>query len=163
VNTTGSPDDELIEFLVQAKRSTYAAGGSDSAAAVPAVLAGSHQLEYRRGDLLYRDIYFGAAYFAGQETVYRGDDAMWAMCYAGGWTDRVADPGQTAELGAFLQSALKQAPKEHPFRGPPEYRQGPYTYRNTPDGDYRRFSGVEHIEMGPVVLYQLHYCGGLLY
>ncbi|WP_232223941.1 hypothetical protein [Anoxybacteroides tepidamans] len=30
---------------------------------------GSKQLEYREGDYVYRDIYFGFAFFVGQETV----------------------------------------------------------------------------------------------
>lgn len=57
----------LADFLVEAKRSTYAAEGD--ASAVPSLLSGSRQLEYARGARLYRDIYFGSAYFVGQETV----------------------------------------------------------------------------------------------
>ena len=61
---------EFMAFLVTAKRQTYAAQGDD--ATVTPLLPGSRQLEYQQGVLCYRDIYFGGAYFVGQETVYEG-------------------------------------------------------------------------------------------
>ncbi len=160
MNTISQP--ELVAFLLQAKRSTYAAGGSDSQAAVSAALQGSHQLEYRLGDLLYRDIYFGEAYFVGQETAYRGETAIWAMCYAGGWTQPMPEPAETSLLGGFLQAALKQIPVDYPFRGPLEYRKDEAIYRNAPNGDLSRFWGVEHIYLNNALVYQLRYSGGLL-
>jgi hypothetical protein len=61
-------DFEMLRaFLVQAKLETYAAGSQE--ASVPAVLAGSHQLEFRRGEFFYRDIYFGGDYFVGRNSV----------------------------------------------------------------------------------------------
>jgi hypothetical protein len=53
-------------LLLEAKRTTYA-GRGDEATVMP-LLPGSKQLEYRDGDYLYRDIYFGMAYFVGQES-----------------------------------------------------------------------------------------------
>jgi hypothetical protein len=44
---------EFAKFLLTAKNHTYAAGGSDT---ITPLLPGSRQLEYREGDLLYRDI-----------------------------------------------------------------------------------------------------------
>jgi hypothetical protein len=156
------PQTELVAFLLQAKRSTYAAGGSDSQAVVRASLPDSHQLEYRSGDLLYRDIYFGEAYFVGQETVYQGDHAIYAMCYAGGWVQPMPKPAEISRLGGFLQDALKQIPEDYPFRGPLEYRQEEVIYRNEPNGDLSRFWGVEQIYIEDLLVYKLHYCGGLL-
>lgn len=153
---------ELIEFLILAKTKTYASGGCSSETSVNAVLECSHQLEFRSGDLLYRDIYFGEAYFVGQETVYYGKDAIWSMSYAGGWTDELTDLAEANVLGGFLQSALRNVPTSYPFRGPLEHRESDYLYKNTPSGDVNRFSGIEHIIRGGDILYELNYCGGCL-
>ena len=56
----------LAKFLVDAKRRTYAGLDDDATIATP-LLPGSKQLEYRDGDLSYRDIYFGMRFFVGQE------------------------------------------------------------------------------------------------
>jgi hypothetical protein len=52
----------LSEFLVDAKRKTYA-GLNDDATVLAPLLPGSKQLEYRDLDLRYRDIYFGMRSF----------------------------------------------------------------------------------------------------
>ena len=51
----------LAQFIVEAKRRTYASQGDD--ASVQALLNGSKQLEYSSGDYFYRDIYFGSAFY----------------------------------------------------------------------------------------------------
>jgi hypothetical protein len=48
----------LSEFLVDAKRKTYAGLDDDATVSAP-LLPSSKQLGYRAGDLSYRDIYFG--------------------------------------------------------------------------------------------------------
>jgi hypothetical protein len=154
---------ELVEFLISAKQKTYASGGSDSQAAVNPVIESSHQFEYRKGELLYRDIYFGESFFVGQETVYHKGYAIWSMCYAGGWTDKLIDPTEVNILGGFLQSALRHIPYDYPFRGPLEHFEGDHQYRNMPSGDVDRFRGVEHITRGSINVYELNYCGGSLY
>jgi len=50
-------DQELAHFLVDAKQRTYAA--ADNNTSVQPILPSSVQLEYRNGDCVYRDIYFG--------------------------------------------------------------------------------------------------------
>jgi hypothetical protein len=154
--------DELIAFLIDAKRRTYAAGGGESEAVVTPLLAGSHQLEYREGSLLYRDIYFGEAYFVGQETVYAALSPIWAMCYAGGFTTSVSDPSETDEIGGVLQAALREVPPERPYRGPSTFRRGIYSYVNDVEGNVYRFSGMETIARGDEVAYRLRYSGGVL-
>jgi hypothetical protein len=154
--------DELIAFLIDAKRRTYAAGGSGSEAVVTPLLPGSHQLEYRDGTLLYRDIYFGEAYFVGQETVYAGSSPMWAMGYAGGFTTSVRDQSEADEIGRVLQAALREVPAEWPYRGPGTFRRGIYSYVNEAEGDVYRFFGIETIARGDEVVYQLRYSGGVL-
>ncbi|MBN1266282.1 MAG: hypothetical protein JXA25_12370 [Anaerolineales bacterium] len=155
---------DLVDFLLEAKAATYAAGGGGSAAVVDPLLQNSHQLEFHSGSLLYRDIYFGEAFFAGQETVYSDRSAIWSMCYAGGWTGRLSDPELRGGLGAFLQSALREAPPGIPFRGPYRFESvdGKNLYINTPSGSVERFAGVEQIFREDILVYELNYCGGLL-
>jgi hypothetical protein len=153
---------DLAKFLAEAKIRTYAAGGAASEAAVPPALQGGHQLEYGEGSLLYRDVYFGEASFAGQEVVYFGEHPIWSMCYAGGWTPRLTEPAEAERVAGVLRAALRRVPEDRPFRGPLEYREGPYTYRNEPLGELARFRGAEQITKGALVLYELHYCGGRL-
>ena len=79
----------LSEFLVDAKRRTYAGLDDDATISAP-LLPGSKQLEYRAGDLSYRDIYFGMRFFVGQETVQAGQHVIWSMSYAGGVSSAVS-------------------------------------------------------------------------
>lgn len=160
-------DDSLssapfAEFLVEAKRRSYASGGAESSCAVVAVLPRSHQLEYRSGEFFYRDIYFGQRHFTGQEVVYLRERPVWSMCYSGGWTEELTDEGEIPSLAAVLQSALREIPLEAPFRGPQRYAVESYRYLNEASGDTRRFRGRERIERKGVVLYELSYSGGAL-
>jgi len=152
----------LTHFLIAAKQQTYAAGGSGSAAVVPPLIPGSHQLEYRQGDFLYRDIYFGEAHFAGQEVVCFRGTPIWSMCYAGGWTNSLEGPEEAIRLAGILQAALRLVPSEMPYRGPSHYLETPYAYHNEARGALHRFEGGETIQRDGVVLYQLFYTGGSL-
>ncbi len=149
------PSARLIAFLVEAKRNTYAAG-VDSAS-VPPALPGSHQLEYRQGDFLYRDVYFGGGYFLGQETVYYGSTPIWGMVYAGGVLQ-----GATVEpelVYVFLQRALRQVEAPRPFRGPSLYEQGAFEYTDASVGDIGTFFGTEIVSYQGKMVYQLRYGG----
>jgi len=151
-------DSVLAAFLVNAKRQTYAAGRAD--ADVEPLLSGSRQLEYREGDLLYRDIYFGSAYFVGQETVYEGPTAVWAMGYAGGLMPE--SPLSASDLYEFLRAALQRVEEDRPYRGPNQWSQGLLAYVDDSQGDIRCFRGTETITYGGQAVYRLHYSGGLL-
>ena len=151
-------DRALARFLVNAKRSTYAA--LDDAATLTPLLAGSRQLEYRQDPWFYRDVYFGTAWFAGQETVYRESLPVWAMGYAGGL---LAAPGvDGTEVYAFLRRALREVTPEDPYRGPRSFVDGDYAYSREHDGDVGRFNGIEVIHVRARSVYELRYLGGLL-
>jgi hypothetical protein len=155
------PTGILAQFLVTAKTRTYAAGGASSSAAVSARLPGSHQLEFREGELLYRDIYFGGAHFAGQEVVYQVETPIWSMCYAGGWTVDL-DESEISTAASILQAALRHTPPDLPFRGPLEYLAGDFAYHNQVEGGLARFAGRERIEKMGSTVYALAYTGGVL-
>ncbi|MBN2006494.1 MAG: hypothetical protein JXA21_24295 [Anaerolineae bacterium] len=157
--------DFFVAFLITAKQHTYAAQGGAGAAVTP-LLPGSRQLEYQTGQLLYRDVYFGNAYFAGQETVYYDTVPVWSMVYAGGelknMPRRIRSAVKKAQLYAFLQAALLHAPAEHPYRGPAVWEAADFVYNNEIHGDLERFWGIEAISYQDVAVYQLHYSGGVL-
>ena len=102
--------DVLVTFLLDAKHATYASEGGD--AVVAPLLPGAHQLEYRAGPFLYRDIYYGSEQFFGQETVYHADQPLWSMGYGGWMLDN------SVPLGGFLKEALRHVERDRPFRGP---------------------------------------------
>ncbi len=153
------PENQFRQFLCAAKQATYAAGGDSTR--VQAVLRGAHQLEYREGALLYRDIYYGGNFFAGQETIHFSAAPFWAMTYAGGINEGV-NPQDYPGIYDFLKAALRSIPVEAPYRGPAEFTEGDFKYTNRILGKLTRFSGVEIIQFQQVPVYQLHYSGGQL-
>ena len=151
----------LSEFLVDAKRNTYA-GLDDDATVLAPLLAGSKQLEYRDGDLSYRDIYFGMRFFVGQETVQTGADVIWSMSYAGGVAASVVDRNEFLAVYAFLRQALLAIRGDRPFRGPPQFENESFRYVNTSSGDVAEFHGEEQISRAGVKVYGLRYQGGIV-
>lgn len=150
----------FLAFLVDAKHNTYAAQGDEASAA--RLLNGSRQLEYRMGELFYRDIYFGVSCFVGQETVYRDGQPYWSMSYAGGVEPSARDKEQVRSIYTHLRAALRQVSSAHPFRGPQTYALGPYRYENASKGGLDAFSRQERILRSGAVVYSLHYSGGML-
>jgi len=152
-----SDSEGLAGFLLRAKRATYAAQGDD--ATVTPLLPGSRQLEYREGDLFYRDIYVGLAAFAGLETVYRASVVHWSMAYAGGVLAGASET-QTRQVYTFLREALERGTTDAPFRGPARHETFGYEYVNEWRGAVEEFSGAELIRRDGAVVYQLTYAGG---
>lgn len=151
---------ELPAFLVAAKQTIHAAQ-SDGAAVAPA-LAGGHQFEYRAGRFRYRDIRFGMARFAGQETVTVDGRTIWSMVYCGGITPDVTDPAMVAIIHSCLRQALYIVEPERPFRGPRAFGRGAFHYADESEGDVASFRGTERITRAGALVYRLDYCGGLI-
>jgi hypothetical protein len=155
------PTARLAAFLVEAKRRTYAGLDDDATVAAP-IIAGSKQLEYSDGELSYRDIYFGMAFFVGQEVVIDKGRAIWSMSYAGGVPLDITDRNQLLGVYAFLRQALLRIGEDRPFRGPSHFEQGGYRYVNTPEGGLSEFHGTERIYLDGVPVYGLRYGGGII-
>jgi hypothetical protein len=151
----------LCEFLAEAKRRTYAGLDDDATISTPA-LPGSKQLEFRAGDLIYRDVYFGVGFFAGLETVQSGVRAIWGMSYAGGVSPGVTDRDDLQAIYAVLRQALLAVPSERPFRGPLRFQSGGFRYVNDWQGDVTEFFGEEQIERDGTRVFRLRYNGGLI-
>jgi hypothetical protein len=143
---------ELIEFLLEAKKKTYAGQGPELSPSRPA----SHDLAFMRGDLQYIDTYLGSEKFAGEEALWQNGKPLWAMNYAG----RVTADGFS---GDFLKEVLLHVPGDQPFRGPARYTDGHFTYTCAVNGDFEWFSGVEEIRAGDTKVYECMFHGGLIH
>ena len=152
--------DILTQFLVQAKRATYATQGDD--ATVTPLLPQSRQLEYGDDALFYRDVYVGITSFVGQEIVYYENQPIWSLSYAGGLEPHVDSAQAMHPVFAFLRTALQQVSEDHPYRGPDDTAASLYHYIHQQHGDFETFWGTERITERAQTVYTLRYSGRVL-
>lgn len=143
--------DALIEFILKAKTSTYAAYGPRENPSRPE----SHDIHYSEGDYLYIDTYLGAEQFAGEEAVWYQGKPIWCMNYNG----RIL--GEEFS-GDFLKEALRHVTKEAPYRGPAIYQSGDYTYHCIVSGSFEWFQGYEEIYCNGAKALELYFHGSKL-
>ncbi len=148
--------DQLKEFLVEAKKNTYASD-SPNIVAKP-YLESSKQFQFSNGKYLYQDIYFGTEKFSGMEIVYDENVPIWTMVYSGG----VDYPMDLKEVYSFLKRALRNISFDFPARGPRIFREGHLTYENNYEGSIERFHGEEYILLNETEVYRLSYYGGIV-
>lgn len=141
----------IIEFLMRAKKATYAGKGAESTSCRPA----SHDLEYSEGGLMYLDSFLGGGKFAGEEAVWIDSAPYWSMNYAG----RVFGDDFS---GDFLKEALLRVPAEKPFRGPVFFTDGKYTYICEVSGDFEWFQGYEAIYLRGEKIYDCYFHGSII-
>jgi len=141
--------NDIIPFLLRAKRATYAGNGARAASSRPA----SQDFNYCEGELRYIDSYLGSAKFAGEEAVWNGASSVWAMNYVG----RTLADGFSVD---FLKDALSQATAELPFRGPLRYESGDFVYLCSVKGDFAWFYGFEEIFFRGERVYECAFHGG---
>ena len=142
---------EIIDFLIIAKKATYAGKGAEVISSRP----NSHDLEYIEGNLKYYDTYLGGEKFAGEEALWKDNIPFWSMNYIG----RVLDEGFS---GDFLKEALALVPEKYPYRGPLKHENGEYKYICTVEGDFIWFSGHEEIYKNDLKVYECNFHGGLI-
>ncbi len=146
-------EQALREFVVEAKRATYAGCGNK---AVPSRLK-SKDLPYEKGPFKYLDSYVGDLHFAGEEIVWYQEDPVWGMNYYGTLFDDAPEA-----FGAFLKEALRRVEPEAPYRGPRSYQQGELEFRCCWQGELSFFQGEEEIYYRGKLLYKLLFHGGRL-
>ena len=144
--------NKIIEFLVEAKKHTYAAKGAE----VDSSRVRSHDLKYEKDNLMYYDSYLGSNKFSGTEAVYENNKPIWSLNYMG----RVLD--KTNFSGDFLKEALMLVSIDNPYRGPLMYKNGDYEYKMTLDGDFNYFKGYEIIAYKHKIIYECNFIGGVL-
>lgn len=147
---------ELNRVIVAAKQGCYVGGGERAAPS----RTGSHDLVWSDGDWHYRDSYFGGTDFIGQESVWRGDEPVWAMNYYGFIIRPDLIDGTRA--GETIKAALSLMYAEGRFLGGFSWS-GPHgRYVDKSDGDVAQFLGREAILCDGIEAYALHYHGGLI-
>ena len=144
-------DGRLVEFLIRAKKATYAGKGAETISSREK----SHDLTYRDGDYMYYDTYLGSARFAGEEALWIKNTPFWSMNYIG----RVIG---SPFSGDFLKEALLLVPEDKPFRGPETYSNGDYTYHCKTEGTFEWFHGKETICYKGLQIYECIFHGGLV-
>ncbi len=146
----------LHAFIIEAKACTYVGSGQPSLAHRP----GAHDLEYHRAPFAYLDCYFGGADFIGEEVVYCDGRPVWAMNYYGRilYPDLIA----AAEAGQIIKASLTAMYGEGRFLGGFIYEIHGSVYHDTSKGEFTAFTGREWIERDGVMVYELHYHGGLI-
>ena len=141
-------NEDVIDFLCKAKKSTYAGNGNESKSSRP----NSHDFEYVEGNLKYIDTYLGGEQFLGEEALWKDDIPFWSMNYMG----RVLDERFS---GSFLKEALRLMPKENPYRGPVIYQNGQYKYHCMISGEFKWFQGYEEIYFDDIKVYECFFHG----
>jgi len=144
-------DSKIINFLIRAKKATYAGKGAETESSRP----DSHDLQYCEGSLKYIDTYLGGEQFAGEEALWENNIPFWSMNYMG----RVINGGI---LGDFLKEALMHVPVDMPYRGPARYENGDYLYTCSVDGDFDWFTGYEEIYHMDVKIYECFFHGCII-
>lgn len=142
--------NDLIDFLILAKRNTYAGNGVEQK---ESSRPGSHDLIYENDKYKYIDTYLGGERFSGEEAVFKDDIPIWAMNYSG---IEINDKFSAS----FLKSALSRVKESKPYRGPEIYREGEYLYICKVDGDFDWFQGKEEIYWQEEKVYECVFHGG---
>ena len=145
------PIDQLLAFLIKAKRDGYASGEATTVEEPD----GSHSTRVKDGDFEFHDNWFGGEPFGGREVVLYKGEPYWMMVYYG------SNNGDK-EIVEFLRKALGQMPQDFPARGPMLLEEGELKYQNQWTGDIHSFSGEEKIMSGNVETYSAKYQGGLV-
>lgn len=147
---------DLIDFLLIAKKSTYAAGDfvnkikeSDN----------STTIIFEDWSWKYHDNYFWGEPYGGREVVFFQWNPVWMMTYYGWVIESIDDP---AHIYTILQEALLRIPSNAPYRGPEEYRSWEYEYSNTFSGGIDNFQGTEIITHDWLEIYKASYMGGFV-
>lgn len=149
LNKTTWDLSNLTQFLVKAKRNTYAAKAKEEMPSRPC----SHDLKYEENDYLYIDTYLGEERFSGQEAVWIKGTPVYAMNYCG----RVLNQNFN---GDFLKAALLAVPEEMPFRGPSHFQENDYLFTCKVTGDIEWFQGYEEIYYKNELVYECFFHGG---
>ena len=149
----------IEDFLIEAKKQTYA---NENVEKVLSARKNSKDYEYKSGNMVYHDTYFGGTNFIGEEVVYVDDKTYWAMNYYGVTLDETL--GEEAMDNALRPALMNVGVDKDviPVRGPKEMINGEYKYSFEVVGDINYFSGVEIIYKNDKKIYELKCHGGLV-
>jgi len=155
---------QLSDFLIEAKKHTYASG--DEAKVAPS-RANSNDYHYeteKNGTtFIYHDTYFGGVKFMGEEVVYCGEGApKWGMNYRG---ETIKPEMSEAAMDAVLRPALGMVGEDNdvlPVRGPRRLERDGYIYEFEATGTLESFHGEEKLSKDGELIYKLVCDGGII-
>lgn len=148
---------ELNEFLVKAKTNTYATAGEGGEKTLD---DGAKELIFEQGDFKYRDRYFGANPFIGEEIVWQNGQKLWGMNYYGDIFAESISGDLLKEFLDFLKLSLRQVGEYKPFRGPTQFKKDNFEYVCESQGGVDKFVGFEKILYQGKEVYRLDFHGG---
>ena len=141
----------LVDFLVEARRGTYAIPHGTPLG------DGTEEMAWRGGDWRYQDRYAGTNPYGGHELVWHRGRVVWLMHY---FAEVLVRRPPMDEIYAFQREALGRPDPDHLMRGPVSFVRSPFVYQNKVEGDLDRFKGVETITFDGEVVYRMHFHGG---
>lgn len=145
-------ENEIIEFLVLAKKNTYAGNAREEK---QPTRPKSHDLIYQDGNFKYIDTYLGGEQFIGEEAIFMDNEPIWGMNYNG-----IEISEKFSSI--FLKQALSTANTKMPYRGQSKFQDGDYTYICEVNGDFVYFNGKEIIYFQNEKVYECNFSGGLI-
>ncbi len=152
---------ELKDFLVKAKKATYANG---KALRVNSTRIASKDYHYQetinKDEFIYHDTYFGGLNFIGSEVVYKNNNPIWGMNYFGISLD---DSENNNAIKNALRPALCLVGEDNkilPLRGPKKFINNEYKYTFRCKGTLQEYSGEEKIYKNNKLIYKLLCNGG---
>lgn len=155
--------DNINEFLISAKKSTYA---DEEAKPSASTRLGSYDYEYSEvidgKKYIYHDTYFGGKKFLGSEVVYiDSEKPKWGMNYYG---VSLTDDSESF-FDSILRPALMRVGEDSsviPIRGPKEFVNGEFTYKLDVRGDLNYFEGTEYIYKNDTLMFKVVLSGGII-
>lgn len=157
-------DNTFIDFLIRAKKSTYA---NSTIEKVAKSRVGSSDYNYEERidnkKYTYHDTYFGGIKFMGEEVVYCNDNKpIWGMNYYGITYDDAL--GEEAMDNALRPALMKVGEDRNiiPARGPIKFENNGYIYTFKTNGTIENFDGIEQIYENKNLIYELHCSGGII-
>lgn len=147
---------ELKEFIVMAKKQTYASGES-----AKKLVDEFEEFIYEKENYKYQDKYYAQDPnpFGGEEIVWQNNKPVWIMNYYG---FMLSSEIESKKVYEFLRKAMGLVNEDFPFRGPLNFKEGSFEYVNEILGNMDKFKGREKILFEGKEVYQLEYHGGKL-
>lgn len=157
-------ENKYKEFLIEAKKQTYANSSAEKKAASRLGSSDYHYEKEVSGEtMIYHDTYFGGTKFIGEEVVYCGSDIpKWGMNYYGVTIDETLSE---EAMDKVLRPALMKVGEDGsvlPVRGPSYFENDGYVYTFKIDGTMEDFEGVEEIHKDKKLVYRLRCHGGII-
>lgn len=146
---------DFNEFLVEAKRNTYAGGRARKID----LKEKGNLFVYEKESFQYRDKYYGYDPFGGQEVVSKNGKIIWIMNYYG---MILCQEISSKDVYNFLRRSMSRISVDRPFRGPENFKEKDFEYKNEFEGDISDFRGIEVIYYKDKKIYSLTYHGGFV-